>query len=138
MKRVIIILILLNISLVSAKTTTSTLEMQKRFLNLLADVKRRETPKNLYALATIYREGVVTKLDQRKAFHLYHKSALKNFSPSEYQLGMAFRHGIGVKINHEKARYWLRKASKHNHRDASIIFRLYYSKKRVIKQYPSH
>ena len=136
MRKFIITFIVLNIFLVHAKIIKPSLAMQKRFSNLLLYVKYRETPKALYDLATMYREGELTKLNYRKAFHLYHKSALKNFPPSQYQLGMAFRHGIGVKINHERAKYWLRKAAKNNHRDANIIFHLYYSKKRMIRQYP--
>ena len=135
MKRVITILIIINIHILNAKTTIHYSSVQQRFLSLLSDAKRGENPKASYDLATIYRDGKITKLDYKKAFHLYHLSALKKFPPSQYQLGMAFRHGIGVKINHELARYWLRKAARNNHRNAKIIFNLYYSKKQPIKQY---
>ncbi len=135
MKRVIIILILLNINILNAKTTIHHSVVQQRFLNLLSYAEKGKNPKALYALANIYRDGEITKINPRKAFHLYHKSALKRFPPSQYQLGMAFRHGLGVRVNHELARYWLRKAARNNYRDAKIIFNLYYSKKRAIKQY---
>ncbi|SFV64301.1 Conserved domain protein [hydrothermal vent metagenome] len=135
MKQLITIFILLNIHLLNAKTTIHHSPMQQRFLSLISDAKKGENPKALYDLATIYRDGIITQANYRKAFYLYHKSALKEFPPSQYQLGMAFRHGIGVKINHERARYWLRKAARNRYRDAIIIFKLYYSKKRVIKQF---
>ncbi|NEW61488.1 sel1 repeat family protein [Sulfurovum sp. bin170] len=136
MKQLITIFIILNIHLLNAKTSIHHEPMQQRFLNLLSAAQKGEHPKVLYDLATIYRDGRVTKINHKKAFHLYHKSALKKFPPSQYQLGMAFRHGIGVKINHERARYWLRKAARNQHKDANIIFKLYYSKKRAIKQHP--
>jgi TPR repeat protein len=135
MQRVITVLIILNINILNAKTTIHHSAVQQRFLSILADAKNGQNPKALYNLANIYRDGIITKHNYRKAFHLYHKSALREFPPSQYQLGMAFRHGIGVKVNHELAKYWLRKAARNNYRDAKIIFNLYYSKKRAIKQY---
>jgi TPR repeat protein len=48
---------------------------------------------------------------------------------------MAFRYGLGVKANQELARYWLRKSAKNHYTHAQRIFKTYYAKKRVIRQY---
>ena len=141
MKRIITIFVLLSIHFLYAKTTMQhhsslqhTINKERFFRPLLISVQRGD-PVAQYKLANIYRDEVKISSNFRKAFHLYHKSALKNFAPAQYQLGMAFRHGIGVRANRERARYWFRKSARNHYREANVIFNLYYAKRTPIKQY---
>jgi TPR repeat protein len=88
-----------------------------------------------YRLASRYRDGEGVVLDFKKAFNLFHRSALKKFAPAQYQLGMMFRHGVGVKTNHELARYWLRKSAQNAYPKAKNIFYHFYSQKERSPQY---
>jgi TPR repeat protein len=64
--------------------------------------------------------------DLQKAFRWYHKSAKQGFPPAQYELGLMFHYGIGVKQNFELARFWLGRASKKGHPKAqSIMYRFY-------------
>jgi TPR repeat protein len=94
------------------------------------------SPITQYNLALRYKNGIGVQVDLRRAFNLFHISALKNYAPAQYQLGLAFRNGAGVRENQELARYWFKKASKNRHIGAINIFKKYYSK-RFVKQYPS-
>jgi len=77
-----------------------------------------------------YKNGIGVQVDLRRAFNLFHISALKNYAPAQYQLGLAFRNGAGVRENQELARYWFKKASKNRpYRVLLIFFTKYYSKK---------
>jgi len=110
------------------------IQHQHAIQSLIIEAKRGD-PKMQYLLATRYRDGEGVPLNFKKAFNLFHLSALKNFAPAQYQLGMMFRHGLGVKPNHELARYWLRKAAKRSYPQARDIFNAFYSQKKTIKQY---
>jgi len=127
--KTIIIYAILSISFIYANANIYHLNIEKRVNRSINNYRWQ------YNLANRYRDGVGVNINLPKAFHLYHKSALKNYPPAQYQLGMAFRHGLGVRANYELARYWFRKSARNRYANAQEIFRRYYSKKQQIRQY---
>jgi TPR repeat protein len=98
---------------------------------------KRGNPVAQYDLAWRYKKGIGVPRNLRKAFNLFHSSALKNYAPAQYQLGLAFREGLGVRENQELAKYWFKKASRNRYIDAINILKKFYSKRKLIRQYPS-
>jgi TPR repeat protein len=94
---------------------------------------------NVYAqlnLAKQYKKVSRNKQDLLKAFKWYHKSAVKGYSASQYQLALMFHYGSGVRQNAELARLWFTRASKKGHPKAqSVLYRFYSAKKP--QYYPS-
>lgn len=88
---------------------------------------------NVYAqhnLATTYKKVSHNKEDLLKAFNWYHKSAVKGYSASQYQLALMFHYGLGVRQNAELARLWFTRASKNGHPKAQSVLYRFYSAKR--------
>ncbi len=137
-KCIIILLLLLPLTLAYAKATIYHFNINKR-VTLRHDIfyyaNRKGNPKAQYDLAIKYKDGIDGKVDLKKAFYYFHKSATKNYAPAQYQLGMAFRRGLGIKENQELARYWIRKSAKNRYSNAINIFKRYYSHKIPIKQF---
>jgi len=127
--KTIIIYILLSVSFIYANANIYHINIDKRVNTSMSSSQSQ------YNLANSYRDGRGVNINLPKAFHLYHKSALKNYPPAQYQLGMAFRHGLGVKANQELARYWFRKSARNRYIPAQKIFRRYYCKRQQIRQY---
>jgi TPR repeat protein len=94
---------------------------------------------NVYAqhnLATHYKKVARSQQDLRKDFKSHHKSAIKGYSTSQYQLALMFHYGSGVRKNTELARLWFTRASKKGHPKAqSVLFRFYSAKK--LQDYPA-
>jgi len=66
----------------------------------------------------------------REAFRWIHKSALRGYPPAQYEFGMMFHYGVGVRQNLELARLWLRRAShRGEYRAKTVLYRFYAGKK---------
>ena len=68
----------------------------------------------------MYALGTNVKVDERKAFNLFHKSARKGHLEAMYLMGISFDQGRGVKVQKELARYWFKLAAKKGHAKASF------------------
>ncbi|MBT3586053.1 MAG: sel1 repeat family protein [Halobacteriovoraceae bacterium] len=55
-----------------------------------------------------------------KAFHFFHKAALKELAQAEHETGMCYEFGYGVKVDFSKAEKWYRLANAHNDIRAKI------------------
>ena len=129
MKNIFATLLLFSSLLLEAKAVYYSSQHKqiepKRFLQPYYQAHNKA--KYLYRQATIYRDSG----DYKKAFQLYHLSAMKNYAPAQYQLGMMFRHGFGVAKNRDYAKFWIKKAT-HNHYAMAIdIYNTFYTKKPV-------
>jgi len=137
-KKIILILMLLSVSFAYLQAKIYHLSIEKKITK--SDIfyfAKMGNPMAQYDLAWRYKKGLGVPRDLRKAFNLFHSSALKNYAPAQYQLGLAFRYGLGVRANQELAKYWFRRASRNRYIDAINIFKRFYSKRRLIRQYPS-
>jgi len=71
------------------------------------------------------------------AFRIYQKVANKGDEKAEYNIGMMYMKGIGVKRSKMDAYKWLRRASKHGNKEATLFFKEMnerYEKKRLEKE----
>jgi TPR repeat protein len=137
-KKILIILMLLSMSSLYLQAKIYHLSIEKTIdKHSIFYFAKIGNPMAQYDLAWRYKKGIGVPIDLRKAFNLFHSSALKNYAPAQYQLGLAFRHGLGVRQNQELAKYWFRRASKNRYMDAVNIFKKFYSKRKLIRQYPS-
>jgi len=137
-KKVLLILMLLSMYSIYLQAKIYHIDIEKRINSSdIFQFAKRGNPIAQYDLAWRYKKGIGVPIDLRKAFNLFHSSATKNYAPAQYQLGLAFRYGLGVRANQELARYWFRKASKNRYAEAINIFKKFYSKRKLIKQYPS-
>jgi TPR repeat protein len=81
-----------------------------------------------YDLGLLYKTGKAKNL--KYAFRWMHKSALKGYTPAQYEFALMFHYGIGVRKNSELARLWFRRAAKRgDSRAKSILYRFYSGKK---------
>jgi len=83
-----------------------------------------------YNFALKYKNAPKAQRDLRNAFKLFHKSALKGYSLSQYELGLMFHYGEGVHQNVELARLWLTRAAKKGHPQAQLVLYRFYSAKK--------
>jgi len=74
----------------------------------------------------------------RDAFKWMHKSALKGYPPAQYQFGLMFHYGIGVRKSFELARLWFKRASKQGEHKAQIILYRFYAGKKLEPIYRKH
>ena len=71
-----------------------------------------------------------TDKNRYKAFNLLHKAALKGHTLSQYELGLMFHYGQGVRQNFELARLWFTRAAKRgNPKAQDVLYRFYSAKK---------
>jgi len=71
-----------------------------------------------FELGVMYALGTNGKVDERKAFNLFHKSARKGHLEATYLMGVSFDQGRGVRVQKELARYWFKLAAKKGHEGA--------------------
>ena len=128
MKNILVTLLLFSSLLLEAKATYYPSQHKqiepKRFLQ---PYQAHNKAKYLYHQATIHRNSG----NYKKAFQLYHLSAMKNYAPAQYQLGMMFRHGFGVAKNRDYAKFWIKKATHNRYAMAIDIYNTFYSKKPI-------
>ena len=83
---------------------------------------------NQYNLGLHYKNSKNKNL--REAFRWMHKSALKGYSPAQYEFALMFHYGIGVRQNFDLARLWFRRASRNGDpRAKTVLYRFYAGKK---------
>lgn len=82
-----------------------------------------------HSVTTLYPQSVNTPQNLRQAFNWHHKSAIKGSIGSQYQLGLMFHYGSGVRQNRELAKLWFTRASKKGHPKAQSILLRFYSVK---------
>ncbi len=63
------------------------------------------------------------KKEYKHAFELYLKAANKGDNRAEYNVGMMYMKGIGVERAKMNAYKWLRRASKHGNKEATLYFK---------------
>ena len=137
-KKILLLLMLLSMYSVYLQAKIYHIDIEKKIRNSnIFQFAKRGDPIAQYDLAWRYKKGIGVPRNLRKAFNLFHSSAVKNYAPAQYQVGMAFREGLGVRINQELAKYWFKKASRNRYIDAINILKRFYSKRKLIKQYPS-
>ncbi len=61
--------------------------------------------------------------EYEEAFRIYQKVAKKSDDKAEYNIGMMYMKGIGVKKSKMDAYKWLRRASKHGNKEATLFFK---------------
>jgi len=60
-----------------------------------------------FNLALMYHRGLGVALDEKKAVHLYQKSATNGYGKAQEFLAAAYREGwFGLEKNSQKAKYW--------------------------------
>ncbi len=62
------------------------------------------------------------KKNYEEAFRLYEKIAQKDDNKAEYNIGMMYMKGLGTKKSKMDAYKWLRRASRHGNKEASLFF----------------
>jgi len=60
----------------------------------------------------------------RESFNWMHKSALKGYPPAQYEFGLMFHYGLGVRKNFDLARLWLNRSAKRGERRADLCIQL--------------
>ncbi len=59
--------------------------------------------------------------DEKKAMELYHKAANQDQPDAQYNLGVCYLNGTGVKRDRAQAVYWCSEAADQGHEDAAIV-----------------
>ena len=85
-----------------------------------ANSLKKEQREAEFNLAVSYALGTNVKINERKAFNLFHKSARKGHLEAIYLMGVSFDQGRGVKVHKGLARYWFKLAAKKGHAKASF------------------
>jgi len=93
-------------------------------LSLLAE---QGNPSAQYKLGLFYKNN---KRELGHAFLWIHKSALKGYTPAQYEFALMFHYGLGVRQNSELAQLWFTRAARRGDpRAKSILYRFYAGKK---------
>ncbi len=89
-----------------------------------------------YEFHTLALEAAKNK-EYEEAFRIYQKVAKKSDDKAEYNIGMMYMKGLGVKKSKMDAYKWLRRASKHGNKEATLFFKQMnerYEKNRLEKE----
>jgi len=74
--------------------------------------------------------NTVATQNKYRNFNVVHKLAIKGDIHSQYNLGLMFHYGSGVRQNAELARLWFTRAAKKGHPQAqTVLYRFYSAKK---------
>ena len=101
----------LRMALVMEAKKNKTKEQQEWALELLKRSAEQNYPPALNSLAMRHESGKMGLVkDLKEAARYYQKSANANYPDGQRHLGICFRDGIGVPVDLDAARYWLRLA----------------------------
>lgn len=126
MKRLLLsVIILLSFGLQANASYTPSQHKQIDPQRFLQSHKVYSQAERLYHKATALRD----QGELLQAFNLYHLSAMHNYAPAQYQLGMMFRHGSGIAKNRDYAKFWIKKAAHNRYAMAIDIYNTFYAKK---------
>ena len=77
----------------------------------------------------------IVKRDYPKAFELFSNAAKRGYAPSQFQLGLMYLNGLGIKKNDGRALYWLEEAANQNHRRAQYHLGVIYRKEKSVQNF---
>lgn len=86
----------------------------KEAFDMVAKEAEKGDLQAMFALATLYEQGIGTPRNYTKAVDWHHKAAVSNHPPSIYQLGLAYELGKGVTANRATALNNFKKAAELN------------------------
>ena len=73
----------------------------------LESLAKRNDPRALFLLGTMYHNGTAGQIDEVAAVNLYHKAAEAGSPEAQEYLAIGYREGwFGLKKDAKKARYW--------------------------------
>ncbi len=67
-----------------------------------------------------YIVGTGKNRDIKSAFQWYLKSAKQRFAPAEFNVGLYYMYGLGVKKNPYEAYFWMRKSYENGYKNAKV------------------
>ena len=92
-------------------------------------------PQAIFALGSLYHDGLFVEKDMKKAFELFNKGARLGDSECQYLLGMAYHFGQnGFERNGHQAELWYKKAVEQNHVDATYNLAKLYEEGKLLKR----
>lgn len=90
--------------------TRTTMNAKEAF-DMVSKEAEKGDQQAMFALASLYEQGVGTAKNYTKAVDWHHKAAVTNYAPSIYQLGLAYEMGKGVTANRDTAMKNFQKAA---------------------------
>jgi len=126
MKKVLLVLSLLSVSLLSVADTSDYIwnqQFQKKMIKAEAgDLKAQ------YDIGNMYLKGQGTARDEKEAFKWFNAAAGKGYARAQYKLGYLYHRGEGVKKNNSKAFKWSNKSAQQGYKPAMYYVGKLYAK----------
>ena len=66
-------------------------------------------------------KGLGVKPDTRKAILWYKEAAEQGYAHAQYTLGLIYRNGTGINVNHYESQKWLKLAAKQHYKNAERL-----------------
>lgn len=117
--RYLAIVISAALALTTLSATASSINVIENLRNaeramLATAIKNATTsnPQSLMAVADMYKIGMGTQVDNKKAFGYYNQAAKLNYAPAQQRIAQFYFSGDGIKADKVKGVQWLERAAK--------------------------
>ena len=109
-----------------AKTPKEATKIQQKSLKAALLGARHNSPYWLICVGEMYRYGVGTDKDERKAFSYYEKAAALGNVDGIVKVGRAHLNGIGVPVDYQKSMHFFESAASQNNPEAMVLIAYQY------------
>lgn len=109
-----------------AKTPKEAYKIRQKALKAALIGARHNSPYWLIWAGEMYRYGVGTEKDEKKAFSYYEKAAALGDVDGIVKVGRAYLNGIGVPIDYEKSLHFFESAASQNSPEAMVLIAYQY------------
>lgn len=116
-----------------AKTPKESLKIRQKALKAALLGAAQNSPYWLIWVGEMYRYGVGTEINQKKAFSYYEKAAALGDADGIVKVGRAHMNGIGVPTDYQKALYYFKKAAEQDNPEAMILTAYQYENGKGVK-----
>lgn len=116
-----------------AKTPKESLKIREKALKAALLGAAQNSPYWLIFVGEMYRYGVGTEKNEKKAFSYYEKAAALGDVDGIVKVGRAYMNGIGVSIDYEKSLCFFEKAAEQDQPEAMILIAYQYENGKGVK-----
>ncbi len=116
-----------------AKTPKESSKIRQKALKAALLGAAQNSPYWLIVVGEMYRYGVGTEKNEKKAFSYYEKAAALGDVDGIVKVGRAYMNGIGVPADYQKSLYYFEKAAEQDHPEAMILTAYQYENGKGVK-----
>lgn len=116
-----------------AKTSKESSKIRQKALKAALLGAAQNSPYWLIWVGEMYRFGVGTEKNEKKAFSYYEKAAALGDADGIVKVGRAYMNGIDVPADYQKSMYYFEKAAEEDHAEAMVLTAYQYENGKGVK-----